>query len=66
MDHPSDLMRHSLQLGCRKSEVENEVVGEVVVNLVELVSKVVVDLVVMRLVIPLMRLPFHQSIPHHP
>ena len=47
--------------------------SEVVVDLVELVSKVVVDRVVMLLVVPLMRLPchpprlpYHISFPHHP
>ena len=45
MDHPLNLIRHPLQLGCSRSEVvgEGEVVGEVVVDLVELVSEVVVD-----------------------
>ena len=45
MDHPLNLLRHPLQLGCERSEVEGkgEVVGEVVVDLVELVSEVVVD-----------------------
>ena len=37
-------------------------VGKVVVDLV---SEVVIDWVVMLLVVPLMRLPYHLSIPHH-
>ena len=41
-------------------------VGEVVVDLVELVSEVMVDRVVVLLVVPLMRLAYHPSIPHHP
>ena len=41
-------------------------VGEVVVYLVQLVSEVVIDRVVVLLVVPLMRLPCHLSIPHHP
>ena len=45
MDHPSDLLRYPQQFGCSQSEVEEEgeVVGEVVVDLVELVREVVVD-----------------------
>ena len=64
LNHPSDLMRHPLQLGCSRSKVEGE--GEVVVDLVELVSEVVVDRVVVLLVVLLMRLPCHPSIPRHP
>ena len=59
MDHPSNLMYHPLQLGCSRFEVVGEVVGEVMVDLVELVSEVVVDGVVVLLVIPLTRLPCH-------
>ena len=67
MDHPSNLLRHPLQLGCSRSEIkgEEEVVGEVMVYLVELVSEVVVDWVVVLLVVPLMRLSCHPSIPRH-
>ena len=61
MDHPSDLLCHPLELGCNQSKVGGKVLGKVVVDLVELVSEVVVDWVVL-----LMRLPYHQSIPHHP
>ena len=44
MDHPSDLLCHPLQLGCsRPEEGEGDVVGEFVVDLVELVREVVVD-----------------------
>ena len=57
MDHPSDLVHHPLQLRCSRSEVKGE--GEVV-------GKVMVDRVVVLLVVPLMRLPCHPSIPHHP
>ena len=64
MDHPSDLLRHPLQLGCGQSEVEGE--GEVMVNLVKLVSKVVVNRVVVLLVVPLMRLSCHPSISRSP
>ena len=34
MDYPPDLLCHPLQLGCNGLEVEGEVVGEVVVELV--------------------------------
>ena len=53
MDHPSNLLRHPLQLECNLFEVEGkgEIVGEVVVDLVKLVSEVVV-----LLVVPLMRI----------
>ena len=67
MDHPSNLLRLPLQLGCNRSEVEGEGEGEVVREVVvELVSEVVVDWVVVLLVVLLMRLSYHPSIPHHP